>query len=257
MAMKPETRNRAAFRFYEELNDFLPAGQRKQDRLYFFKGNPSLKDAIEAQNIPHTEVDLVIVNGKPANINHKLKDGDKVSVYPVFESLDISRIKPGQPLRETRFILDVHLGKLAKLLRMTGFDTCYRNDYKDDEIINTAIEEKRIIITRDKGILKNSRVDRGYYIRSYKPAEQLKEVITRFQLQTSMKFLSRCIICNGIIVTADEKEISKFLKPDTLAYFNKFYRCSNCGKVYWEGSHFERMQGYFSELKSYLNKQGH
>jgi uncharacterized protein len=255
--MKPETRNRAAFRFYEELNDFLPAKQRKQDRIYIFNGNPSLKDAIEAQNIPHTEVDLVIVNGKPADINCKLKDGDKVSVYPVFESLDISRIKLGQPLRETRFILDVHLGKLAKLIRMTGFDTSYRNDFKDDEIINLAIEEKRIIITRDRGLLKNSRVDRGYYIRSHKPAEQLKEVILRFQLQTSMKFLSRCIICNGIIVTADKKDVSKLLKPDTLTYFNKFYRCIKCGKVYWEGSHFKRMQGYFRELKLSLNNQDH
>ena len=253
--MEQETRNRAAFRFYEELNDFLPAGQRKQERIYIFKGNPSLKDAIEAQNIPHTEVDLVIVNGKPADINRKLRDGDQVSVYPVFESLDISLVKSGQPLRETRFILDVHLGKLAKLLRMTGFDTSYRNDFKDNEIIIKAIEEKRIIITRDKGLLKNSRVDRGYFIRSHKPAEQLKEVILRFQLQASMNFLSRCIICNGIIAAADKKDVSKFLKPGTLAHYNEFFRCTTCGQVYWKGSHFERMQGYFRELKSSLNNR--
>jgi uncharacterized protein len=247
---------KATFRFYEELNDFFPDGERKQDRFYSFRGNPSVKDAIEAQNVPHTEVDLILVNGNPVNFSYKIEDGDRISVYPVFESFDIGMVSkiPGSPVRKTRFILDVHLGKLAKFLRMSGFDTKYRNDFKDTEIINTAIEENRIIITRDKGILKNSLVKKGYFVRSQKPKEQLKEVIIRFQLQESMQFLSRCMECNGIISKADKDEITGNLKPATRNYYNKFFRCSNCGRIYWEGSHFDRMQSYFRELKLSLAK---
>ncbi len=254
--MRAGSEKKAIFRFYEELNDFLPPMQRKQDRVYIFKGNPSVKDAIEAQNIPHTEVDLILVNGNPANFRHKLKDGDRVSVYPVFESFDISGVKPDpeRPARKTSFILDVHLGKLAKLLRMTGFDAVYRNDLEDDEIINRACDENRIILTRDRGILKNSRVKKGYFVRSQKPVEQIKEVIIRFQLQSSIEFLSRCIECNGIISHKAKKDIEKNLKPGTSIHFNKFYRCSNCGRIYWEGFHFESMQAYYRELISSLGR---
>jgi len=252
--MRQTPESHAGFRFYEELNDFLPRGQRKKDLIYSFRGNPSIKDAIEAQNIPHTEVDLILVNGNPVDFSYKLQDGDRVSVYPVFESFDIGGLKKGgsPPLRKTSFILDVHLGKLARLLRMTGFDTLYRNDLDDDEIIDTAISENRIILTRDIGILKNSRVKKGYYLRSQKPREQLKEVITRFQLQSSMRFLSRCISCNGTIAGVSRKDVEKELEPGTVSYFNRFFRCADCGKVYWEGSHFERMMDYYRNLESDL-----
>ncbi len=255
--MKQGYDKKAIFRFYEELNDFLPAGERKRDRIYYFRGNPSVKDAIEAQNIPHTEVDLILVNGRPVSFDHKLKNSDRVSVYPVFESFDISGVKQDSgPVRDSRFILDVHLGKLAKYLRMAGFDTFYRNDLKDDEIIKRSVEENRIILTRDKGILKNSLVQKGYYIRSQNPWEQLKETILRFQLQSSIQFLSRCMECNGIIAEVKKKEIEKFLKPGTSRNFDKFFRCTNCGRIYWEGSHFTRMKQYYKDLKTFLDDAG-
>lgn len=250
--MKPAPDNKAIFRFYEELNDFLPAGKRKKEKIYAFNGNPSIKDAIEAQNVPHTEVDLIVVNGNPVDFSYKLNEGDRVAVYPVFESLDIApAIKSSRtPLRDTKFILDVHLGKLARLLRMMGFDTLYRNDFEDKEIIKTASGEKRIILTRDKGILKNNLVERGCYIRSQKPEKQLKEVILRLQLQSSVKFLSRCLTCNGKIVETDKKIIEKRLKPGTRKYFNTFFCCNECGRIYWKGSHYERMRKYFQNMKS-------
>jgi hypothetical protein len=137
----------ASFRFYAELNDFLPRAQRHTTFPYHFTGTPAVKDAIEAAGVPHPEVDLILVNGMSVAFDYPLRDGDRVAVYPVFESFDISPIvhlRP-QPLRETKFILDVHLGKLAKHLRMLGFDTLYRNDYQDPDIIATALRERRII----------------------------------------------------------------------------------------------------------------
>jgi uncharacterized protein len=249
--MRPAPENRAMFRFYEELNDFLPSGQRKKENLYRFNGNPSIKDAIEAQNVPHTEVDLILVNGNPVDFGYKLLGGDRVSVYPVFESFDIGRLKGTKvkPLRETKFILDVHLGKLAKLLRMTGFDTLYHNNLEDKEIIELALAQNRIILTRDRGILKNSFVRKGYYIRSQKPEEQLKEVMSRFQLQSSTKFLSRCITCNGEIGKVKKKDIEQKLKPGTSKYFDRFFQCTGCGRIYWEGSHYDRMLDYYKNLK--------
>ncbi len=255
--MKHTPVKKAIFRFYEELNDFLPARLKKKDNIYSFNGKPSVKDAIEAQNVPHTEVDLILINGEPANFNHKLSDGDRVAVYPVFESFDISPLKNNQTeqLRKPWFILDVHLGRLARLLRMTGFDTLYRNDFEDKEIIKIAAKENRIILTRDKGILKNSLVKKGYYIRSQNPDVQLKEVINRLQLQSSIRFLTRCISCNGILSIVDKRDVEHLLDTDTSKYFDKFLICNNCGHIYWEGSHYQKMHNYYKKLLSSLNKQ--
>jgi hypothetical protein len=145
--------SQAEFRFYEELNDFLAPVLRKRAFSYAFNGTPSVKDAIEAIGVPHTEVDLVLVDGKSVDFTRRLAGGERVAVYPVFERLDISQVTRlrARPLRVTRFVLDVHLGKLARYLRLLGFDTCYRNDYDDDAIIGLARGESRIILTRDKG----------------------------------------------------------------------------------------------------------
>ncbi len=242
--------NEAIFRFYEELNDFLPTRDRKRSKVYHFKGNPSVKDAIEAQNVPHTEVDLIVVNGDPVDFNYKLQKGDRVAVYPVFESFDISQLKEGgsRGLRQTRFILDVHLGKLAKLLRMAGFDTYYRNDLDDREIVERAAEEDRIVLTRDRGILKNKLVKKGYYVRSQNSARQLEEVLDRFQLRQSINFFTRCIVCNGMITRVGKKMIEKHLKPGTRKRFTVFFRCRGCGKIYWRGSHYQRMKSYYGSL---------
>ncbi len=231
------------FRFYEELNDFLPAGKRKRSFTLSLIGSPSVKDTIESIGVPHTEVDLILVNGFPSDLDYRLADGDRISVYPVFETIDIRSIKPGtaEPLRVPKFILDVHLGRLAKYMRMLGFDTYYRNDLDDPEIIQRSVDEHRIILTRDRGILKNSRVTHGYFVRSQKPSDQIQEVIRRFDLKDMFSPFSRCIACNGIITAVDKKEITHRLQPLTRKYYHSFYRCGGCGRIYWEGSHFERM----------------
>ncbi|MCD4730303.1 MAG: Mut7-C ubiquitin/RNAse domain-containing protein [Bacteroidales bacterium] len=237
-------------RFYEELNDFLLGHKRKLSFEHTFNGNMSIKDVIESIGVPHTEVDMILANGKSVDFKFKAKDQDQISVYPIFESIDISeitRLRP-KPLRNTKFILDVHLGKLARYLRMIGFDTLYENNYTDPFIIETSISERRIILTRDLGILKNKQVTHGYYIRSTNSKEQLKEIIDRFDLGKNIQPLNRCIECNGSIKIVRKKEIEYLLKPKTRKYFNEFFQCTNCKKVYWEGSHYHNIMEQINNL---------
>src|SRR3989338_9144205 len=115
--------SRAHFRFYEELNDFLPPERRKTTFTREFRNRASVKDMIEALGVPHTEVDLILVNGASVDFSYLVQDGDRISVYPMFESFDIRplvHLRP-RPLREPKFVLDTHLGKLAVYLRLLGF----------------------------------------------------------------------------------------------------------------------------------------
>lgn len=242
----------AEFRFYEELNDFLPPEKRKRSFRYSFRGTPSVKDAIEALGVPHTEVDLILVNGESVGFDYLLKGGERVAVYPAFESLDISsltRLRP-QPLRRPRFVLDVHLGKLARLLRMLGFDTLYRNDYSDPEIIYISLREKRIILTRDRALLKHRAITHGYWVRSTHPREQLQEVLHRFDLFSRIRPFHRCMVCNGLIEEVSKSEVLDQLEPKTRRYYDEFYRCTGCGKIYWKGSHYTGMVEYIGKYLS-------
>src|SRR3972149_748976 len=135
----------AYFRFYEELNDFLPPEKRKIKFEHPFFCRASVKDIIESLGVPHTEIDLILVNGKSVDFSYIINDKDEISVYPVFESFDISEVQHlrAKPLREPKFVLDVHLGALAKYLRMTGFDTVYHNNFEDVEIIKVSLSQKR------------------------------------------------------------------------------------------------------------------
>ncbi|MFC1546586.1 Mut7-C RNAse domain-containing protein [bacterium] len=241
------------FRFYEELNDFLDKRNRRKWLEYSFLVPGSVKDAVESFGVPHTEIDLILVNGNSKKFTYKLKDRDVISVYPVFESIDISnitRLRP-KPLRNIKFVLDVHLGRLAKLLRLFGFDVSYRNDFNDDEIIEISIKEKRIILTRDIGILKNKKVTRGLWVRAVYPKKQLDEIIKKLNLIKQTKPFTRCLECNGKLIKVNKKEILDKLDKDTLKFYNLFYKCKNCKRIYWHGSHYEKL----SEIvKKYENK---
>ena len=234
----------AYFRFYEELNDFLPQEKRKKLFLYEFNSTPSIKDAIEAIGVPHVEVDLILVNSLSVDFSYKLKNADSVSVYPVFESFDIASVTHlrEKPLRDLKFVSDVHLGKLTKYLRLFGFDTYYRTDINDEEIIDLAISDKRVILTKDKGLLKNKKVTHGYYIRSRYPRYQLKEVFLRFDLKNLIASFTRCMECNGLLRDVTKKEILDRLLPKTRQYYRKFKMCNDCNRIYWNGSHWQNMK---------------
>jgi uncharacterized protein with PIN domain len=247
--------NLAWFRFYEELNEFLPRGKRKQISSYTFSGAPSVKDAIEAQGIPHVEVDLILVNGISVDFSYKLRNEDSVSVYPVFESFDITPVTHlrEKPLRDLKFVLDVHLGKLARYLRLTGFDTLYKNGYDDKDIIQISLEDERIILTHDLELLKNKLVTRGYWIRSQYPDEQLKEILQRFDAKNSLMLFKRCMECNTLLRDISKKDIIERLPLRTREYFHEFKNCPGCNRIYWKGSHYERMKKYIDSVINDVN----
>jgi hypothetical protein len=239
------------FRFYEELNDFLPPQFHKKIYPFSFSGTPSVKNLIETIGVPHTEIDLIIVDGISVGFEHQLKGGEQVSVYPVFESIDISPIIKlrAKPLRKIRFVVDVNLGKLAKKMRLLGFDTYYRNDLEDDEIVKISLLEKRIILTRDIGILKNGKVSHGFFIRSDDPKTQLNEVIERLQLKNLFKPFSRCSQCNNKLKRIKKKLLINRIPQDTLRYYKTFWECIGCSQIYWEGSHFEKINDWLEKMR--------
>jgi uncharacterized protein with PIN domain len=195
------------FRFYAELNDFLKESRRGIYFSHKVKGFPSVKDAIESLGVPHTDVDMIIVNGEPVNFTYRLKHGDQISVYPVFES----------------------------------------NDFSDLDIIGLSLSQHRIIITRDRGLLKNRKVMHGYWIRSKDPATQIREVFSRFDLKSSANPFSRCMECNGVLKSVDKDAIADRLLPKTKSFFDKFMICQSCRRIYWEGSHFEKMKRFVDD----------
>ena len=236
--------NIAEFRFYEELNDFLPRQRKKTSFHHPFRGRNSVKDMIEALGVPHTEVDLIIVNGQSVDFSYLVQDGDRISVYPVFEAFDITplvRLRP-KPLRKIRFVLDVHLGRLARYLRLLGFDTLYQNDYRDTELARLASEQHRILLTRDRGLLKRSVITHGYYVRATAPQRQLEEIFARFDLYRSICAFQRCLRCNGAVVAIAKEHIWERIEPNTRRYFNEFWICNQCHQIYWKGSHYLRMR---------------
>ena len=240
----------AWFRFYEELNDFLPSHRRKVAFQHRFRERGSIKDMIESLGVPHPEVDLILVNGESVNFRYLVRDGDRISVYPMFESLDIGplvRLRP-TPLRVTRFVLDVHLGRLARYLRMLGFDTLYRNDCDDAELAELASRERRILLTRDLGLLKRSIVTHGLFVRATAPREQVREVVARLQLQRAILPFRRCVSCNGLLVAVSRGAVADRLEPGVCRHFRQFWRCGSCWQIYWQGSHYQRMQDWLREL---------
>jgi uncharacterized protein len=231
-------------RFYEELNDFLPVERRKLPFTVEVPVGSTTKSVIENLGVPHTEVDLVLVNGESADFSRRLDEDDRLSVYPVFESWDIgavSRVRP-VPLRVTTFAADVHLGKLARLMRMMGFDTLYRNDMTDDEIAGAAQAEKRIVLTRDRGLLKRRAVTHGYLVRSIAPRGQLGEVLARFDLSARVRLFGRCMSCNTPVVRVSRVSVLDGLPPAIAEMCAEFSRCPGCGKIYWRGSHWDEMK---------------
>jgi len=230
-----------SFRFYAQLSDFLPPGRRGRRFTHLLAGPASVKDTIEALGVPHSEVDLILINGQMEDFSHPLSIGDDVSVFPAFRAIDVTslrRVGADAP-RPARFALDVHLRKLASLLRLAGFDAVLLAD--DAELAGTAARDERILLTRDIGVLKRSVVRHGYWIRHTDPELQLAEVIERFDLIGQMEPFTRCLRCNTPVVPVELAAVADRLLPDTRAAFQRFHQCPGCERVYWRGSHYDRL----------------
>jgi uncharacterized protein with PIN domain len=205
---------------------------------------------IESLGVPHTEVDLILANGQSVDFAYRVQQGDRISVYPEFQSIDMppyARLRP-LPLPESRFVADTHLGRLAANLRMLGFDTLYRNDYVDEDLARISANENRILLTRDRGLLMRAVVMRGCYLRSTKPAEQLVELLQRFDLARAIKPFLRCMRCNEVLRPIPKGTIHGRLLPHTRQHFSEFYNCPQCGRIYWKGSHYQRMRRFIDSV---------
>lgn len=236
------------FQFFAELNDFLPP-ERRQRFATTAVARSSIKDAIEALGVPHPEVALILVNGAPVDFSYLIQPGDDIRVYPRAVALAVNPDGLLLPPPAPCFILDVHLGRLAEYLRLLGFDTLYRNDYDDPELAQIAGAERRILLTRDLGLLKRSLVLYGAYVRATDPQQQVIEVLTRFDFFDKIAPFRRCSRCNGLLEPVAKAEILAQLQPATRRQHDEFQRCQGCGQVYWKGSHFERMQQFIAQLQ--------
>ena len=231
-------------RFHGSLNDFLPDTLRDATLRRRIAGQPAVKDVLEAAGVPHPEIALVLVNGAPVDLGHRLAPDDRVAAYPAgwrgpaFPPVSDA---PSPPAGEARFVLDGHLGRLAAYLRMCGFDTAYRHDAGDDELARIAASDQRILLTRDVGLLKRSVIRRGAYVRGDRPPDQLVEVLGRFDLVGLVRPFARCLRCNGSLEPADRESVQLEVPPRVYREQESFRRCAACGGIYWRGSHHARM----------------
>lgn len=240
---------KAEFRFYAELNFFLPPNKRAVNFAHFFEERASIKDTIESLGVPHPEVAFIEVNGKSVDFSYIVQDEDKINVYPISTLPEIPPTISVQPQPNVaRFVLDIHLGKLANALRLLGFDTLYRNDYDDEELAKISAREGRILLTRDKGLLMRSIVAYGYYVRSTNPDRQIVEVLQRFNLFESVAPFRRCLRCNGLLEFVAKEAIIDQVPESVKLHVNEFHRCGECQQIYWRGSHYERMQQFINDV---------
>ena len=235
--------NTIQIRLQDSLNDFLPLDLRGQAITVISGNNQSLKHLIESIGVPHPEIAGIWVNGQKADLGEIARPDSIVEVSP-YEPGD-PRILPA----EVRFVLDCHLGKLASYQRILGFDVAYANEAKDETLAETSACENRILLTRDRGLLKRKIIHFGYYIRSQNPRSQLLEVIHRYCLRGKFHPFTRCPQCNGCLQPVAKSDVSGILPANTRIYFDRFWQCVSCRKVYWQGSHYHRIQDW---IKAFL-----
>jgi hypothetical protein len=242
----------AEFRFYARLNDFLPPERRHVSFTRRFMLTATVKDMIEALGIPHPEVGLILVDGQPAGFGHLVGDRERIAVYPPFEALPLpDAVRVGhEPAPEPRFVLDRHLGRLARYLRLLGLDAAYPNDRSDDELAEISVTEARVLLSRDIGLLKRGSVTHAYFLRETDPRRQVVEVVRRFGLAGSLSPFSRCMCCNDVLEPAGKQAVAGRVPPLAWGRHDEFRVCAGCDRVYWEGTHYERLRRLVDEVRA-------
>lgn len=209
----------------------------------------SVKDVIESCGVPHTEIGLVLVDAQPVGLAHRISGGERIAAYPPFRTLELGGTTTVVPPEiPPRFVLDVHLGTLARRLRLLGFDTWYRTDADDRELADIAVEQQRILLTRDRGLLMRRVITHGYCPRSDDPEHQALEVIDRFDLHDVLAPFTRCVPCNGPLHPVDLEDVVDLVPTRSRAAFDTFARCVDCGQVYWPGSHVDVAEGFLGRV---------
>jgi len=228
-------------RFYGMLNDHLPIEGRQRDAVLHFDVSPSVKAVIEAFGVPHVEVALMIRSCRALQFTDRVSPDDRIAVYPALSALDVSglptaAIMPPQP---RRFVADIHLRRLSRWLRLLGIDT--EGGQPKLDLVRESIAQRRILLTRDRCLLMRSDLRFGYWVRSTDPVEQVTEVMQRFDLAGQMQPLSRCSVCNGLLASVAKQDVVSQLPPRTALWLDEYVQCGRCGKLYWKGTHAERI----------------
>jgi uncharacterized protein len=239
----------AEVHFFGDLKDFLRGDNREGHVAYPVDRRASIKDVIEALGVPHAEVGRIVVDGAEAGFGHLLGPGETVHVEPlrIPVRVDVPTVLRPRPFAELRFVVDVNVGKLASLLRMLGFDTAYEQAMRDEAIAELAHEQDRVVLTRDRDLLRRSIVEYGRVLRSQVPMEQLAEVVRLFGLPRPFALFSRCLRCNEPLRPVPKVDVLHRLEPRTRRYYRRFHICPACDRIYWRGSHHRRM---IEELES-------
>lgn len=245
--MPDSARQHATFHFYGELNDFLPRSRRDLPISHQFDLPASVKDIVESIGVPHTEVDRIVINDTSTGFERLIHHGDEISVYPAScaSQMQESQLRP--PLSQHRFILDAHLGRLARYLRILGFDALYRSDCEDKDLARLSHDEHRILLTRDRGLLKRGEVVYGYFVRATEARQQAIEVLRRYNLFAACLPFRRCPRCNALLETIAKENVFDRLQPNTRQHYDSFRICPSCSRIYWEGSHYERLRQFVQE----------
>jgi uncharacterized protein with PIN domain len=246
-------------RFYARLNEFLPADKQQKLLQCPLNGPLTAKHMVEAAGIPHTEVEVLIVNGRPVTFDYLLQADDRLSVYPEFTSLDtagLPELRPALP-QPPRFVADIHLGRLATFLRLLGYDTLYPEDEGDELLAEISQKEERVLLTRDRRLLMRKIVTYGCCLHSHNSYEQLQTVLNRYNLFDLIDPWQRCLRCNGRLHPVAKEAILDRLEPKTIHYYDEFRLCEVCQQIYWKGSHFSTLQELVNRIQARRQGQVH
>jgi uncharacterized protein len=235
----------AFLQFHGELASLAGSGRRD----YPVPRRASLKDVIEARGVPHTEVYALSVDGQAADFGHILAPREAIDVFPGHEPVDVTAqhaLRPSLPA--LRFVADANVGRLATYLRLMGFDVAYDHRYPDAEVAEISASQSRVVLTRDRGLLRRKAVEWGRLVRSNDPLEQTRDIVRFFGLAGQAIPFTRCVRCNVELLGVSKAEVLPLLQPRTKKYYQEFFRCPSCERVYWAGSHHERMEEMLARL---------
>ncbi|HZR04608.1 MAG TPA: Mut7-C RNAse domain-containing protein [Candidatus Udaeobacter sp.] len=233
-----------------DLDFFLRSGARGRSVERSLSEKTSVKDVIEACGIPHPEIDLIVVNEQPVDFNHAIASDADIELYPVGALPPEYKYKSLQIATVNRFVADGHLGRLARDLRLLGFDVAYDPQAADRQLLHVMERENRALLTRDRRLLMHAVVRTGYCPRSQNAVEQTIEVICRFDLAASISPFTRCLRCNAPLRKVSKAEVIEKLEPLTKIYYEEFRRCTGCGQIYWAGSHFSKLQKRLEQIRA-------
>ena len=240
-------------RFHGDLTYFLKGETSEGEFSRILHEATSVKDVIEACGVPHPEADQILVDAKPVDFDYVLRKNSVIDVYPVgFSQSDADALPPLQRRDLDRFLADGHLGKLARNLRLLGFDVAYNPASDDSELLQIMQREERSLLTRDRRLLMHSIVRDGYCPRSDDPLEQTIEVVRRFGLIGRTQPFTRCLQCNALLRGIDKSAVLEQLEPLTRIYYDEFRSCSGCGKIFWRGSHFSKLESFLERIRTEL-----